>query len=64
MIDVWGADHGGYFKRMNAAVGAVTGREGDLDVKICQIVGHELEGTGVLEPTEEQLDRSRAAARY
>jgi len=38
MVDVWGADHGGYVKRMNAAVGAVTGREGDLDVKICQMV--------------------------
>jgi arginyl-tRNA synthetase len=38
MIDVWGADHGGYVKRMNAAVEAVTGREGDLDVKICQMV--------------------------
>jgi arginyl-tRNA synthetase len=38
MIDVWGADHGGYVKRMNAAVGAVTGGEGDLDVKICQMV--------------------------
>jgi len=38
MIDVWGADHGGYVKRMNAAVGAVTGGEGELDVKICQMV--------------------------
>jgi arginyl-tRNA synthetase len=25
MIDVWGADHGGYIKRMQAAVKAVTG---------------------------------------
>lgn len=38
MIDVWGADHGGYVKRMQAAVKAVTGGEGDLDVKLCQIV--------------------------
>ena len=38
MVDVWGADHGGYVKRMNAAVGAVTEGEGDLDVKICQMV--------------------------
>ncbi|NQV84688.1 MAG: arginine--tRNA ligase [Rhodospirillales bacterium] len=38
MVDVWGADHGGYVKRMNAAVGAVTGGEGKLDVKICQMV--------------------------
>lgn len=38
MIDVWGADHGGYVKRVAAAVKAVTGGEGVLDVKICQIV--------------------------
>jgi arginyl-tRNA synthetase len=38
MIDVWGADHGGYVKRMQAAVKAVTGDEGDLDVKLCQLV--------------------------
>jgi len=38
MIDVWGADHGGYVKRMQAAVKAVTGNEGALDVKLCQIV--------------------------
>ena len=38
MIDVWGADHGGYVKRMQAAVKAVTGGAGDLDVKLCQLV--------------------------
>jgi len=38
MIDVWGADHGGYVKRMAAAVEAVTGGKGDLDVKLCQLV--------------------------
>ena len=38
MIDVWGADHGGYVKRMQAAVKAVTGGEGSLDVKLCQLV--------------------------
>ena len=38
MIDVWGADHGGYVKRMQSAVRAVTGEQGALDVKICQIV--------------------------
>ncbi len=37
-IDVWGADHGGYVKRMQAAVRAATGGEGALDVKICQMV--------------------------
>ncbi len=38
MIDVWGADHGGYVKRMQSAVKALSGGEGDLDVKICQLV--------------------------
>lgn len=37
-IDVWGADHGGYVKRMAAATKAVTEGNADLDVKICQIV--------------------------
>jgi arginyl-tRNA synthetase len=37
-IDVWGADHGGYVKRMRAATTAITGGTVDLDVKICQIV--------------------------
>ena len=38
MIDVWGADHSGYIKRMTAAVKAVTGGKAALDVKICQLV--------------------------
>ncbi len=38
MIDVWGADHGGYVKRMQAAVRAVSGGTADLDVKIVQLV--------------------------
>ena len=38
MIDVWGADHGGYVKRMKAAVAALTGDEADLDIKLCQMV--------------------------
>jgi len=38
MIDVWGADHGGYIKRMQAAVKAVTGGKGELDVKVVQLV--------------------------
>lgn len=37
-IDIWGADHGGYIKRMQAAVTALTGGEAALDVKICQLV--------------------------
>ncbi len=38
MIDVWGADHGGYVKRMKAAVSAITEGKGALDVKLCQLV--------------------------
>jgi arginyl-tRNA synthetase len=38
MIDVWGADHGGYIKRMQAAVKAITDGKGALDVKIVQLV--------------------------
>ena len=38
MIDVWGADHGGYIKRMQAAVKAVTGGKAELDVKVVQLV--------------------------
>jgi len=38
LIDVWGADHGGYVKRMGAAVNALSGGAAELDVKICQLV--------------------------
>ena len=38
MIDVWGADHGGYVKRMQAAVKAASGGEASLDVELCQLV--------------------------
>ena len=38
LIDVWGADHGGYIKRMQAAVKAVSGGKAALDVKIVQLV--------------------------
>ena len=38
LIDVWGADHGGYVKRMQAAVKAVSGGKAELDVKIVQLV--------------------------
>ncbi len=39
MIDVWGADHGGYVRRMEAAVKALAdGRPARLDVLLCQIV--------------------------
>lgn len=38
MIDIWGADHGGYVKRMQAAVTALTAGKATLDVKLCQLV--------------------------
>ena len=38
MIDVWGADHAGYIKRMQAAVKAVSGGAAELDIKIVQLV--------------------------
>ena len=38
MINVWGADHGGYVKRMQAAVKAVSDQQGELDVKLCQMI--------------------------
>ena len=38
LIDVWGADHGGYIKRMQAAVAALSDRNAELDVKLVQLV--------------------------
>lgn len=38
LIDVLGADHGGYVKRMQAAVQAVSDGQARLDVKLCQLV--------------------------
>jgi arginyl-tRNA synthetase len=38
LIDVWGADHGGYIKRMQAAVAALSDRKAELDVKVVQLV--------------------------
>ncbi|AWB06997.1 arginine--tRNA ligase (plasmid) [Azospirillum humicireducens] len=38
LIDVLGADHGGYVKRMQAATRAISGGAAELDVKLCQLV--------------------------
>ena len=38
MINVWGADHGGYIKRLTSAVKAITNNKADLIIKICQLV--------------------------
>ena len=38
LIDIFGADHGGYVKRMKAAVSALSSGEVPLDIKLCQLV--------------------------
>ncbi len=38
LINVFGADHTGYIKRMQAAVAALSGGQADLDIKVCQLV--------------------------
>lgn len=38
LINVFGADHSGYIKRMQAAVAAMSDGKADLDIKVCQLV--------------------------
>jgi arginyl-tRNA synthetase len=38
LVNVWGADHGGYVKRVQAALKALTANKGQLDVLLCQMV--------------------------
>ena len=38
LIDVWGADHGGYIKRLQAAVAALGDNRAELDIKLIQLV--------------------------
>ena len=38
LVNIFGADHGGYVKRMKAAVKALSGRDAMLDIKLCQLV--------------------------
>ena len=38
LVDVWGADHGGYVKRMQAAVSALSGGKVPLEIRLCQLV--------------------------
>ena len=38
LINVFGADHGGYLTRMKAAVAAVSDGKAELDIKVCQLV--------------------------
>jgi len=43
-LDIWGADHGGYVKRIKAALSAVTEGCAELEVRLCQIVNLEKDG--------------------
>ncbi len=38
IINVFGADHGGYVKRLKAAVGALSDNKVMIDIKLCQLV--------------------------
>jgi len=38
LINVFGADHGGYLARVKATVAALSGGKVDLDIKVCQLV--------------------------
>ena len=38
LVDIFGADHGGYVKRMKAAVAALSGNRVPIDIKLCQLV--------------------------
>ncbi len=38
LINIFGADHGGYVKRMMAATAALSGQNDMLDIKLCQLV--------------------------
>ena len=38
MIDIFGADHGGYVNRMKAAVTAMSSGEANLEIQLCQMV--------------------------
>jgi arginyl-tRNA synthetase len=73
MIDVLGADHAGYVKRLNAAVQAVSDGKATLDVKVCQLVHFLREGrpakmskrTGELVTVRQVLDEvGRDAVRF
>jgi arginyl-tRNA synthetase len=47
LIDIWGADHGGYVTRVQAAMKALTGRQGQPDVLLVQMVNLTREGKPV-----------------
>jgi len=45
LINIFGADHGGYVKRMKAAVSALSDGKVPLDIKLCQLVKLFKDGT-------------------
>jgi arginyl-tRNA synthetase len=47
LIDIWGADHGGYVTRVQAAMKALTGHEGQPDVLLVQMVNLTRDGKPV-----------------
>jgi arginyl-tRNA synthetase len=47
LIDVWGADHGGYVSRVQAAMQALTGKKGQPEVVLVQMVNLTREGKPV-----------------
>ncbi|WP_319531756.1 arginine--tRNA ligase [uncultured Cohaesibacter sp.] len=55
-VDILGADHGGYVKRLKAAVSAITEGNGGLEIKICQLVNLMRDG--------EQLKMSKRAGNF
>ncbi|MEO5339016.1 MAG: arginine--tRNA ligase [Magnetococcus sp. MYC-9] len=38
LVNIWGADHGGYIKRVQSALAALTGKQALLDVRLVQMV--------------------------
>ncbi|MGN0919427.1 MAG: arginine--tRNA ligase [Alphaproteobacteria bacterium] len=44
MVDIFGADHGGYVKRLKAAVKALTNDQATLDIALCQVVSLQKDG--------------------
>ena len=61
MIDVMGADHGGYVKRMTAAVKAISGGKATLDLKLCQLVKLVRDGVDALLVPVDDVDALAAA---
>jgi arginyl-tRNA synthetase len=56
LIDIFGADHGGYVKRMKAAVAALSGNRVPLDIKLTQLVK--------LKRGDEELKMSKRAGTF